>query len=79
MSFNSYHNSRLTKLNPCYTCERRFMGCHSDCKEYLVYKSKLDNINAKKGEYADVNAYIKSNAKKRVHSEGLFKKQRAER
>lgn len=79
MGFNSYHNSRLTKINPCYACERRSIGCHSDCKEHLVYKPKIDSINAKKGEYGEVNSYIKMNSKKRVHSEGLFKKRRVER
>lgn len=26
----------------CKGCERRFVGCHSDCKDYLDAKKKYD-------------------------------------
>lgn len=23
--------------NPCYLCQRRALGCHSQCKDYIAY------------------------------------------
>ena len=31
--------------NPCYKCNLRAMGCHSDCVKYKGWKSQLDRRN----------------------------------
>lgn len=79
MKFNNYSNGMMAKANPCFKCNKRYFGCHSGCKEYLIYKSRIEEIRAKKGKYNEVNSYTKMNAKKRVHSERLLNKLRAER
>ena len=41
---------------PCYGCEKRFVGCHSTCLDYMDYRQKMEVYNAKK------NAYYKEQA-----------------
>lgn len=43
--------------SPCYKCEKRHSGCHSECDEYAEYRAKLDELS--KSERSDVyTAYI---------------------
>ena len=32
---------------PCKGCERRYVGCHSDCFKYKVFKRKTAEIKEK--------------------------------
>ena len=36
---------------PCYNCNDRHAGCHSECEKYLEYRVKLEEIKAAKAEY----------------------------
>ena len=31
---------------PCYQCDERILGCHSECDLYLTYRRALDKYNA---------------------------------
>lgn len=33
-------------LSPCKDCERRKIGCHGSCPDYISYKEELDKANA---------------------------------
>lgn len=34
--------------NPCKDCGRRYAGCHSNCEEYKMYKTKNNFIKKKR-------------------------------
>ena len=27
--------------SPCFKCERRIVGCHGNCEDYIEYKKKI--------------------------------------
>ena len=31
------------KKDACYGCERRCVGCHSECADYLAYRKALED------------------------------------
>ena len=35
---------------PCKNCERRELGCHDNCPDYLTYRAELDEVNRQKRE-----------------------------
>lgn len=41
--------------SPCLLCDKRHIGCHSKCSEYLSYVDKKDALNAeiRKKKYLD--------------------------
>lgn len=39
------------KLAPCRDCEKRCVGCHSDCEEYGEYKANIKDNNDKRYAY----------------------------
>lgn len=38
---------KLKSSTCCKGCEKRYVGCHSKCKLYLEYRSKLNDFNEK--------------------------------
>jgi hypothetical protein len=57
---------------PCYKCERRVLGCHSNCEEYLEYSNGRKKYCAIKrrerysdNEVLDVNFKILNNKRRR--------------
>lgn len=36
----------LNENVPCYKCQKRHVGCHDHCEDYLKYREKLDKKNA---------------------------------
>lgn len=48
-------------LAPCLKCDKRCVGCHSKCRDYLSWKAERDNLKAKIDESVrienDVIAY----------------------
>lgn len=34
--------------NPCYECQERTIGCHSDCERYKVFRDAIDSANENK-------------------------------
>lgn len=34
-------------INPCKDCPRRYLGCHSKCKDYKEFRQALDERNAR--------------------------------
>lgn len=43
MSFNQFSG----RINCCYKCEKRHIGCHSTCEDYLRERKALDEYNEK--------------------------------
>lgn len=37
--------------NPCYQCEKRRVGCHTDCEEYGAFKAQREE--GRKKAYAN--------------------------
>lgn len=35
---------------PCKDCERRYLGCHSECKDYIEYSRERNEMLNKKFE-----------------------------
>lgn len=35
---------------PCYQCEKREVGCHSTCKEYIEYSNERRKIYEKNAQ-----------------------------
>lgn len=46
-------------MNPCRYCERRHIGCHSECKDYKAFKERLDEANKVKRTEAAADNIIK--------------------
>lgn len=34
----------MSKINCCYKCEKRYLGCHAECEEYKKEKEELTRI-----------------------------------
>lgn len=34
--------------NPCYKCEKRFVGCHCQCAEYGAFKAESEENRIKR-------------------------------
>lgn len=32
----------MKKIKCCYECDHRYLGCHSDCEDYLAERAELD-------------------------------------
>ena len=46
---------------PCYGCERRNVGCHSNCKEYLNFeKMQKEENEAEYKKKSETNDYFLS-------------------
>jgi len=37
----------------CLNCQNRYLGCHSECKEYKKEKEKNEQAKVRKNEYLD--------------------------
>ena len=44
-----------SNVSSCYNCEKRYIGCHSNCETYEQYKIAKDVIKKKKEEYRILN------------------------
>lgn len=34
----------MGKINCCYGCEKRYLGCHAECEEYKKQREELTRI-----------------------------------
>lgn len=48
----------------CYNCEKRYLGCHSTCPEYLEYKNERQQYNDNKLKTFPINDYTYDEHKK---------------
>ena len=44
----------------CRYCDRRYVGCHANCPDYLRDKKRLDEVRAKQRSYNDYIWYCVS-------------------
>lgn len=44
---------KVEVVRPCYKCEKREIGCHSNCEEYLRYQSLNEYAKKEKKKYYD--------------------------
>ena len=48
--------------SPCLNCSKRFVGCHSTCDDYILYRNKLkeykDYMNQNKSAEATIETYV---------------------
>lgn len=47
----------MTK-GPCYECEDRVIGCHSNCKKYIQWAEERREVNAKIIREKNIDALI---------------------
>ena len=40
---------------PCWECENRKLNCHSNCREYEIYKFKMDYYNRRNNKRKKIN------------------------
>jgi len=46
--------SRITiMINPCRNCNKRHIGCHSKCKEYIDWKAEWDKRKELERKYKE--------------------------
>lgn len=64
--------------SPCLNCERRQVGCHSTCEDYLQYKAAVaeakEKINQQKNREAIIREFDITSAKKQIRKKGTEKK-----
>ena len=51
--------------NNCWKCERRHVGCHANCEEYLAYKAEWEKIRKAKEIFAGAIEITSLRARKR--------------
>ena len=39
----------MVKTEPCFNCEKRYVGCHADCEDYKAWKA--DRADAQNKRY----------------------------
>lgn len=63
---------------PCKDCEKRYVGCHSSCEEYLAFKKDQREYNEKvlnaRNKGRQVNTVLFKNAEKAMKRYGRQKK-----
>lgn len=70
MPFGIY--SRLP--SPCLNCERRYVGCHSNCEDYKAFREKVQK--SKEAFYEDYRAkdiymdFVTQSKRKHLKSKG---------
>ena len=42
----------------CKNCEKRVLGCHSTCEEYLAYKKSVGEVKEKRREARQYHIYM---------------------
>lgn len=62
----------MKTIDCCYKCSSRYLGCHSECEEYMSERQEYDNekdiINKKRKESTDYKChYIDKMEKIRKH------------
>ncbi len=40
----------MSLKSKCYKCEKRYVGCHSNCNDYKEYRKALDVINIRRNK-----------------------------
>lgn len=51
----------MTKYNsPCLGCDKRYIGCHSYCARYKLYRMTVDAERRKRREQADEEEFIRT-------------------
>ena len=65
--FRTYGHYILRISNPCKDCERRELGCHDRCKDYISYKKELIDANNARVENINANPRRKSTTMKRSY------------
>ncbi|MGJ0847446.1 hypothetical protein ACR77J_12215 [Tissierella praeacuta] len=43
---------------PCYGCQKRKVGCHSNCKDYFNHKKKLEGNKALQESNREYGDYL---------------------
>lgn len=52
--------------SPCKGCEKRHVGCHSECGSYKEFRAEVDDISAKRREAAERNMRLRSRSRSRT-------------
>ena len=42
------------KSSPCKDCQRRYLGCHSECKDYIEYSEERQKFLKEKSDNYDI-------------------------
>lgn len=58
----------IKAVAPCKGCDRRELGCHSRCADYLAFREKRDEMLQKRAEESTARpqqtAWIRNNIKR---------------
>lgn len=44
--------------SPCFGCDKRYVGCHSVCDEYAMYKKRVDEQKERIENEKAIQRYI---------------------
>ena len=63
---------------PCGGCEKRQIGCHSTCNEYLAYRNELDFVKDKVNADREMLAmqFDVAKARRKTHVTKVYKQRR---
>lgn len=45
-------------MKSCYNCERRVVGCHSNCEDYKEFRDMIDKRNNNRHKLGEHDRYI---------------------
>jgi len=46
----------------CKGCQKRHLGCHSDCEDYKAYKEEVERINKARRKDDNYSDYLRQSA-----------------
>lgn len=55
----------MVKKKPCYKCEDRAIGCHSDCDKYLNYCKWNEELKTQRANYKEERSHSWSYTRRR--------------
>ena len=58
----------MGSIAPCKECEKRCVGCHSSCEEYLEWRKQWDKNAKEKRFQAEVSETMYQIKRRRTHS-----------
>ena len=64
-------------LSPCKDCEKRYVGCHSECEQYKEFRVARDEFKKEKEQRNIMTYYVEGRitqlSKKYHHRGGIIK------
>lgn len=61
----------------CKDCNKRYIGCHGSCEEYLAFKSEKDSVKKMSAETNDISLKLRDEQRTKLLLENTYGRKRS--